>query len=124
MTKKKTHKYKVGDTMKFRFFDGSIHTGAIADLRYMGDGWDHTETDYSSPQYTVHVPDNTGRYARGYMVYSSISDHRIISVNGELKQPIFKPTETAPITRKPVEINELDAAIEKQKDFINGKVKK
>ena len=133
MAKKKLHKYKLGDTMKFRFFDGSVHVGKVAELRYSGDMWEHTETNYVDPQYSIHVPDTSGKYARGYMIYSNISDHRIISVNGDLKAPSFPESHgllggnLADVhMRDAIETprNELQDAIDKQKDFIAGKIKK
>jgi len=137
MAKKKLHKYKVGDTMKFRFFDGSVHIGTIAELRYSGDGWEHTDTNYGDPQYTIHVPDNSGRYSRGYMIYSNISNHRIISVNGDLTEPVFPESGNTELIEKcpipgidaigislPTKKDELQAAINKQKDFVAGKIKK
>ena len=128
MAKKKLHKYKVGDTMRFRFFCGSVFTGTVAELRYSGDNWDHTDTNFGDPQYTLHVPDTSGRYPRGYMVYSNISDHRIISVNGDLKEPLFPENKESVTTRgttttKPSKKDELKDAINKQKEFIDGKVK-
>jgi len=128
MAKKKIHKYKVGDTMRFTFFDGSVHTGTVAELRYSGDNWEHVDTQWSDPQYVVHVPDYSGRYSRGYMIYSNISDHRIVSVNGKLKEPLFpenkepKATYTDSVSI-PTEKSELQNAINKQKEFIDGKVK-
>lgn len=129
MTKKKAHKYKVGDTMKFIFFSGSHFIGKVVKLTYAGDSLKHLVTDYDSPQYSLHVHDKRGRYSRGYMVYSNISEHRIISVNGDLKNPILNSTETKPVTpaKTPVIDNStesLDTAIKKQKDFISGKIKK
>jgi len=136
MAKKKIHKYKVGDTMRFRFFCGTVYTGTVAELRYSGDNWDHTETNFGDPQYVIHVPDTSGRYSRGYMVYSNISDHRIISVNGDLKEPIFpEPGKMVDrIEKCPIpgidaigisipKKDELQEAINKQKEFIDGKVK-
>ena len=56
MTKKKKHKYKIGTEVKFKFFDGSVHVGAILKQTYQGDNWDHIDTDYKQPLYTIQVP--------------------------------------------------------------------
>jgi hypothetical protein len=127
MAKKKLHTYKVGQTVKFKFFDGSVHKGEIAELTYMGDAVGD-KTYYSCPQYTIHVP--CDRYERGYMIYSSMTDERIKEATEGRQQSLFTNTEKIPAnnskrgsyknakTKKP--ISELDMAIQKQKSFINN----
>ena len=117
MVKKKKHTYKIGQTVKFKFFDGSVHEGKIVELNYMGDkGGD--KIYYSCPQYTIHVPSNN--YKRGYMVYGSMTDERI----KEAYDHSYKTIDPrAPNWAKKELVNdafsELDKAIERQKEFIN-----
>ena len=49
--KKAKFKYKIGTEVKFKFFDGSIHTGAIVKQSYQGDSWDHLPTNYGEIPY-------------------------------------------------------------------------
>ena len=37
MTKKKKHKFKIGDNVTFKFFDGGVYTGVVDKLSYMGE---------------------------------------------------------------------------------------
>jgi len=124
--KKAKHKYKLGETVKFKFFDGSIHIGQIASLNYMGEDWDHTETNYSIPQYTIHVPSD--KYSRGYMIYSSMTNNRIFDKDTKLVKPRLVENykkEGSWCSAKIVESNTtLDDEIAKQKEFISGKVNK
>ena len=78
--------------------------------------------------YTLHSPDNSGRYSRGYMVYPSITETMI-------KHPLDTDVKIVPMKnyvapKKPVlsqplieETTDLEDAIKKQQDFIKGKVK-
>jgi len=117
MARKKKHTYKIGQTVKFKFFDGSVHEGKIVELNYMGDkGGD--KIYYNCPQYTIHSPSK--KYERGYMVYGSMTDERI----KEAYDSSYKTVDPrAPNWAKKELINgafsELDEAIEKQKKFIN-----
>jgi hypothetical protein len=136
--KKAKHKYKLGETVKFKFFDGSVHIGQIASLNYMGEDWDHTETNYSIPQYTIHVPSD--KYSRGYMIYSSMTNNRIFDKDTKLVKPKFElsPNQLKNLkninnsqkellckqTKNTNSDSELDDAIAKQKKFISGKVNK
>jgi len=127
MAKKKKHTYKIGQTVKFKFFDGSIHKGTIAELTYMGDVVGD-KTYYDCPQYTIHVPSD--RYPRGYMIYGSMTDERIKQAMKCEQQSLFTNMEKIPAnnskrgsnknakTKK--SISELDMAIQKQKKFINN----
>ena len=127
MAKKKKHTYKIGQTVKFKFFDGSVHKGTIAELTYMGD-MVGDKIYYDCPQYTIHVPSD--RYPRGYMIYSSMTDERIKEATEGKQQSLFTNMEKIPAnnskrgsyknvkTKK--SMSELDMAIQKQKSFINN----
>ena len=126
MAKKKKHTYKIGQTVKFRFFDGTIHEGKVAELTYMGDVVGD-KIYYNCPQYIIHVPSD--RYDRGYMIYSSVTDERIKEAT-TYKRSINQPSprevpqgksgvkQKQNTTKKPM--SELDMAIQKQKEFINN----
>jgi len=120
--KKAKHKYKIGTVVKFRFFDGSVHVGEIVKHNYMGEDWDHTETNWSIAQYTIHVPSN--KYSRGYMVYSSMTNDRIFPKDATLTKPKFKSTTTISSVNIKSNGPSLDDAIDKQKQFISGNVSK
>lgn len=127
MAKKKKHTYKVGQTVKFKFFDGSVHQGQIAELTYMGDVVGD-KIYYDCPQYTIHVPSD--RYPRGYMVYSSMTDERIKEAMEGKQQSLFTNMEKIPANnsksgsyknvKAKKSMSELDMAILKQKEFINN----
>jgi len=117
--KKAKHKHKIGTVVKFKFFDGSVHVGEIVSQNYMGEDWDHTETNFKIPQYTIHVPSD--QYSRGYMIYSSMTNERIFPKDAKIVKPIFKST-TIKKSSKNNTSTELDNAINKQKEFISGKV--
>lgn len=134
---KKKHKFKVGEMVEFKFFDGGVYKGEIVKLTYSGDMWGHIETDYSSPQYTIHKEDNS---KRGYTSYPGIGLHRILSSDGIVnKKYHLSPAEKKAKRRKRKieamnigvaeelqgrkEMDSLDQAIEKQKAFINGRTK-
>ena len=118
--RKANHKHKLGTTVKFKFFDGSIHVGEVVSHNYMGEDWAHVETNWTIAQYTIHVP--SSNYSRGYMVYSNITNDRIFSKDDKLVKAKIKSTISK---KKPkVDTSELAAAINKQKQFISGKVSK
>ena len=100
--KKAKFKYKIGTEVKFKFFDGSIHTGAIVKQSYQGDD------------------------IRGFMLYPSVGPNRIIESNGITnKAYIYGKKSILNVTTKRKSKStstELSDAISKQKDFINGKV--
>ena len=123
MAKKKKHTYKIGQTVRFKFFDGSIYKGEIVELTYMGDVVGD-KIYYECPQYIIHVPSNL--YPRGYMIYSSITDERIKEATED--KITFNNTESerpANVSKSGYNIqdvksmSELDMAIYKQKEFIN-----
>ena len=117
MAKKKKHTYKVGQTVKFKFFDGSVHKGQIAELTYMGDVVGD-KIYYDCPQYTIHVPSD--RYPRGYMVYGSMTDERIKEAMEGKQQSLFASNSLPKKVKAKKSMSELDMAILKQKEFINN----
>jgi len=127
MPKKKNHKYKMGTEVKFRYFDGSIHTGAIVKQTYNGENWDHLPTNYKDPLYTIQVASDYD--SRGFMLYPSVGEHRIIESNGVTNKNYTFKKEVKVVSPKTIKSkfndtrSELDDAIKKQKEFIEGKVK-
>ena len=125
--KKKKHTYKLGDILKIKFFDGSIHTGEVTKLEYMGERVDRT--NYQLPIYTVTSKNPPGN-KRAYTNYTGMSDERVLEANGSATEPLYKKLpkkkkavklgKTQMPKRKIAKKSELDLAIEKQKDFLNG----
>ena len=126
---KKTHEYKIGDIVRFKFFDGQTYVGQIKELTYMGV---FTGTpNYHLPQYKIEVCDAKRTS------YYTISDTYFKEVNGNLKvehQPVTKITSgksTLPTQpwiskyhSKRTKTSELDEAIKMQKEFMNHNIKK
>jgi len=146
--RKRSHKYKIGDDVQFRYMDGTIRYGEVTRIGYAGDNWDHIPTDFSAMIYTITVINNGD--IRGYMVYPCVGEARIISANGQLiksckygsnyttvkakpskrkklkKKPSVKSSATI-VLKKAVprkrKQTDLDLAIKKQQRFIDGKTK-
>ena len=132
MSKAKRFKYKIGQSVRFRFYDGSIHDGVIRSSGYRNQDVDYLPTEYSQPMYTCHVPDRTGTYKIGYMVYT-VSDNMIKSILDynitimPLKDyPTDEPVTISPIERMEEQLDELlgpkptlEEAIAQQKKFLN-----
>ena len=125
MTKK--HSYKIGDIIKFKFFDGQHYVGTIKELTYMG--MITGTPNYQLPQYKIEVCEAKRTS------YYTVSDMYFKEINGDLKvehQPVTKITsgkEVLPTLpwiskyhSKRTKTSELDEAIAKQKDFIRGTV--
>ncbi len=125
MTKK--HTYKIGDIVKFKFFDGQHYVGKITELTYMG--MITGTPNYQLPQYKIEVCESKRTS------YYTVSDTYFKEVNGDLKiehKPVTKiksGKSTLPTLpwiskyhSKRTKTSELDEAIAKQKDFIRGKV--
>ena len=115
---KKTHEYKIGDIVKFKFFDGQHYVGKIKELTYMGV---ITGTpNYQLPQYKIEVCEAKRTS------YYTVSDMYFKEINGDLKiehKPVTSIGKPVSIKTKPIPIfNELEDAIEKQKHFIRGTV--
>jgi len=123
--KNATHTYSVGDKVTFKYFDGDIHTGVISKLCYMGE-------KIGSPNYSIPVKNidvNTGSKSRPITIYTSVSDTRILSVNGveipELHRQLKfnKDNKIYGSSIKNVTFDpELEEEIRKQKDFLDGKI--
>ena len=133
-------KYQVGQSVRFKFYDGSVHNGVIVSRGYRNEDTEYLDTQYNQPMYTCHSSDTSGRYRRGYMVYPSLTENMI---QHELKNPhIIRALDEVPISeighKKPQatvqsitdrldEYNEsidevtesLDDAIAKQREFLN-----
>ena len=120
--RKAKFKWQVGQSVRFKFYDGSIHNGVIVSKGYRNEDSDYLDTQYSMPMYTCHSPDLSGRYKRGYMVYPSLSQTMI---QFELDKPvIIKPLDEVPINKyashgtanfNDDEIEEINAAIAQEK---------
>jgi len=143
MPKKSRFKYKTGQSVKFRYFDGSIHDGIIVKCNYRNEDTESLPTQWTMPVYTVHSPDTSGRYSRGYMSYPSITQNMIKNVlDTDIKIVPLKDSSDSFLTddiktslvenykkegnwcsAKIIESNTtLEDAITKQKEFISGKV--
>ena len=129
--KKAKFKYPIGAEVKFKFFDGSIHLGAVVKQSYQGESWDHLPTNYGETIYTIQVPDTQD--IRGFMLYPSIGPNRIIESKGVAnksyiygkKNILNSQTNSKPIkvkTKSKLVSTELSDAIARQKDFISGKI--
>jgi hypothetical protein len=128
MPKKSKFKYKVGQAVKFRFYDGSVHSGVIVKSNYRNEEDENLPTQWTMTMYTMHTPDNSGRYPRGYMVYPSITENMVKSVlSTEVKiipmKDYVKPEKPVVIQTVLQETDDLEDAFTKQKQFIDGKVK-
>lgn len=128
--KKAKFKYKTGKSVKFKFYDGSVHDGVIVSKQYRNEDSDFLETQYSMPMYTCHVPDSSGRYSRGYMVYTVtenmiknklVGDIEIVAIKDNTKTNKINAT-IADELQSRKQMDSLDQAIAKQKAFVGGKV--
>ncbi len=128
MPKKSRFKYKVGQSVKFKYYDGSVHNGIIVSCNYRNEDSESLPTQWTMQMYTVHSPDNSGRYSRGYMSYPSITQEMIKNVlDVDVK---IVPMKNYVEPEKPVlsqtvlnDTDDLEDAITKQKQFIDGRVK-
>jgi len=129
MPKKAKFKYQLGQSVKFKFYDGSVHNGKIDSKGYRNEDVDYLDTQYNQPMYTCHVPDSSGRYSRGYMIYT-VTENMIqteldspITIKALKDQPKRKvlPMDAMGISNEEVEVmsESLDDAIAKQKRFLN-----
>ena len=139
--RKSKFKYQVGQSVRFKFYDGSVHNGVIVQRGYRNEDTEYLDTQYNQPMYTCHSSDISGRYPRGYMVYPSLTENMI---QHELNHPHIIKTldevrkgdvevEVTPsvnsITDRleqyndsvdEVEVEEtLESAIQRQKKFLN-----
>ena len=140
--RKSKFKWKVGQSVRFKYYDGSVHNGVIVSKQYRNEDTEYLDTQYNQPMYTCHSSDISGRYPRGYMVYPSLTQNMI---QHELNHPHIIKTldevrkdnvevEVTPsvnsITDRleqyndsvdEVEVEEtLESAIQRQKKFLNS----
>ena len=74
--KKAKHKYKLGDKLKFKYFDGGIRTGKVTKLDYV-----HitpTTTDWSIATYTITTYNNNPRLRANQYNYPCIRHEHIL----------------------------------------------
>jgi hypothetical protein len=132
MAKKAKFKHKEGQSVKFRYYDGSIHTGLVVKAQYRNEDVDFLDTQYEMPVYTVHCPDTSGRYARGYMSYPCITENMIdvllkdeiviTPLKGYHSKEVTLVNNRESATGKPItntDASELDEAISQQRKFLN-----
>ena len=128
MPKPTKFKYKGGQSVKFRFYDGSIHVGVIESFGYRNESVDYLPTEYNQCMYTIHSPDKSGRYNRGYMIYTVTSNmiQDVLSTDVIIKPLKDYPTEEIHTKLTPILTGDtksaepsLDQAIEKQRQFLN-----
>ena len=75
--KKAKHKYKLGDKLEFKFFDGGIKVGLVTKLDYSkSNGINY---DYSKPVYTITVPNNNPKIRAKQYHYPCIPHERIFA---------------------------------------------
>ena len=122
MVKKKKHKFKIGDNVTFKFFDGGTYTGVVDKLSYMGELTGNV--NYQLPQIRVAVKRNNGKHP---FTYYPISEHYVLKRNGKVNPNAInlpskdnKPKRKASskITKTNTK-SELQQAIDKQKEFLN-----
>ncbi len=129
MPKPAKFKYQLGQSVKFKFYDGSVHSGKIERTSYRNEDVDYLDTQYNQCMYTCHVPDRSGNYSRGYMIYTvtetmikTVLDNPI-TIKALKDQPKVKvlPIDAMGISNEEVEVmsESLDDAINKQKRFLN-----
>jgi len=75
--RKSRFKWKVGQSVRFKYYDGSVHNGVVVSRQYRNEDTEYLDTQYNQPMYTCHSQDLSGRYSRGYMVYPSLTQTMI-----------------------------------------------
>ena len=124
--RKAKFKWQVGQSVRFKFYDGSIHNGVIVSRGYRNEDTDYLDTQYTMPMYTCHSSDTSGRYKRGYMVYPSLTQNmiqfeldrpHIIKALDEVRSEI--PSTPVSTVIPTIPTDSLDDAIQRQKEFLN-----
>jgi len=124
--RKSKFKWKVGQSVRFKFYDGSIHNGVIVSRGYRNEDTEYLDTQYTMPMYTCHSSDTSGRYRRGYMVYPSLTQNmiqfeldrpHIIKALDEVRNEI--PSTPVSTVIPTIPTDSLDDAIQRQKEFLN-----
>ena len=127
MPKKSKFKYKVGQVVNFTYYDGTPYVGTIVERQYKGEDSDWMDTLYTQCEYKIHVPDNSGRYKRGYMVYPSLTENRINMVQHKATQSFLSDdviqsqssVGTTDVSITNSDASELDTAIAQQRKFLS-----
>ncbi len=73
--KKAKHKYKLGDILEFKFFDGGKKVGSVTKLTYAQTP--QRATDYSTPTYTITVNNYNPKISTKQYHYPCIPNERI-----------------------------------------------
>jgi len=124
--RKSKFKWQVGQSVRFKFYDGSIHNGVIVSRGYRNEDTEYLDTQYTMPMYTCHSSDTSGRYKRGYMVYPSLTQNmiqfeldrpHIIKALDEVRNEI--PSTPVSTVIPTIPTDSLDDAIQRQKEFLN-----
>tara|TARA_A100001037_G_scaffold79513_1_gene71515 strand:+ start:15427 stop:15672 length:246 start_codon:yes stop_codon:yes gene_type:complete len=74
--KKKRHKYKLGDKLKFRYFDGGVRVGIVTKLDYYSTM--PNVFDYSKPTYTITIQNTNPKIKRKEYNYPNMQHDRIL----------------------------------------------
>lgn len=74
--KKAKHKYKLGDKLEFKYFDGGVRIGRVTKLDYVHST--PTTTDYSKPTYTITTYNNNPNLRANQYHYPCIQHDRIL----------------------------------------------
>ena len=126
-SKKAKFKYKVGQVVNFTYYDGTPYVGTIVERQYKGQNADWMDTLYDMCEYKLHVPDNSGRYKRGYMVYPSLTENRINQTQSNVAQSFLSndvissqsSVGTTDVSITNSVASELDSAIAQQRKFLS-----
>ena len=73
--KKAKHKYRLGDVLEFKFFDGGQKVGKVTKLSYGQNA--QRITDWSTPTYTITVENNNPKISAKQYHYPCIPHERI-----------------------------------------------
>ena len=76
MAAKKRHKYKLGDKLEFKYFDGGVRIGIVTKLDYYS-STPHA-FDYTKPVYTITVKNHNKKVRRKDYNYPNIQHDRIL----------------------------------------------
>ena len=123
---KKRHKYKIGKTARFTYFDGSTRVGIIKEAsNYMGHRVDNPQ--YSLPVYYIVCKIKPTTSGCSVMNYPGVPEGNILEIGDsttDLKQIVKVTSKKVSRTKRATKAKskiELDKAIDKQKKFLNHK---
>ena len=74
--KKAKHKYKLGDKLEFKYFDGGVRQGIVTKLDYVHNT--PSTTDWSKPTYTITTYNNNPKLRANKYNYPCIQLDRIL----------------------------------------------